>query len=201
MNQSQRFGKWRKKLPKNTAKLADIVVEQIVPLFESRGIIRHADYAGGRARSMGANCIPLQLRQGNEWPTVELLFDKRGRPALGVTFAMLPELCFRQTEHGPIQIPRCEANVVEGRAFFSLCKGHHGYNDRNLGYYYFSLNPERKLANEIIMLKSLLPWLFELFERGIPDDWLQGSPRYVDRHAFLVIRARPDGESLSNDQR
>jgi hypothetical protein len=59
MDQSQRFGKWRQRLPKNTAKLADIVDEQIVALFESRGIIRHADYAGGRARSVRANCIPL----------------------------------------------------------------------------------------------------------------------------------------------
>jgi hypothetical protein len=198
MDQSQRFAKWRKKLPKNTAKLADIVVDQIIPLFEARGIIQHADYANGGALSVGANCIPLQLRQGNEWPTVELLFDKRGRPALGVTFAMLPELCFRRSEHGPIQIPRCDANVVEGPAFFSLCKGHHGYNDRNFGYYYFSFNPERKLANEISTLKSLLPWLFELFERGMPNDWLQGSPRYVDQHAFLVLSARPGDDSLRN---
>ena len=195
MDQSDRFGRWRKKIPASTAKLVDLVSDQIVPLFQARGIVQHTDYAGGRTLSVGANCIPLQLRQGVEWPTVEILFDKRARPALGVTFAMLPELCFRKTERGPIQIPRSEANVTEGPAFFSLCKGHRGYNDRNFGYYYFSLSPNRKLIVEINTLKSLLPWLFDLFESGIPDDWLQGPPRYVDRHAFLVLGSRNYGDS------
>jgi len=187
MDQSKRFEKWRQRLPENTASLVDNVVDQIIPLFQAHGITQHADYGGGRAVNVGANCVPLQLRRGGEWPTVEILFDKRGRPALGVTFAMLPKLCFRRTEHGPIQIPRLEANVVEGSAFFSLCKGHRGYNDRNFGYYYFSLNPKRKLLDELNILKSLLPWLFDLFERGIPDAWLEGPSRYVDRHAFLVL--------------
>lgn len=192
MDQSKRFGKWQKTLPENTAKLVDLVTDQIVPLFQARGIIQHTDYAGGRTLSVGANCIPLQLRQGTEWPTVEILFDKRARPALGVTFAMLPELCFRKTGRGSIQIPRFEANVTEGPAFFSLCKGHRGYNDRNFGYYYFSLVPNRKLTVEINTIKSLLPWLFDLFESGIPNDWLQGPPRYVDEHAFLVLGSRSD---------
>jgi hypothetical protein len=195
MDQSKRFERWRQRLPENTAKLVDLVVDQIIPLFQARGITQHPDYAGGRTLSVGANCIPLQLRQGAEWPTVEILFDKRGRPALGVTFAMLPKLCFRKTEHGPIEIPRLEANVVDGPAFFSLCKGHRGYNDRNFGYYCFSLNPKRKLLNELYILKSLLPWLFDLFEHGIPNAWLEGPPRYVDRHAFLVLTSNSHGEA------
>lgn len=146
MDQSKRFVRWRKKVPANTAKLVDLVTAQIVPLFQARGIIQHPDYAGGRTLGVGAKCIPLQLRRGTEWPTVEILFDKRARPALGVTFAMLPELCFRKTGRGSIQIPRAEANVTEGPAFFSLCKGHRGYNDRNFGYYYFSFSPNKRLA-------------------------------------------------------
>jgi hypothetical protein len=154
MDQSKRFGRWRQRLPANTAKLVDLVTDQIVPLFQARGIIQHANYAGGSARSVGANCIPLQSRAGAEWPTVEILFDNRARPALGVTFAMLPELCFRNTERGQIQIPRLEANITEGSAFFSLCKGHRGYNDRNFGYYYFSFSPAKRLSAEINALKS-----------------------------------------------
>lgn len=187
MKQSERFEKWRQRVPTNTAKLVSAVVEQIVPLFQVRGIIQHADYAGGDAFNVSANCIPLQLRQGSDWPTVELLFDRRGRPALGVSFAMLPELCVRKTKNGPIQIPRLEATVVEGPAFFSLSKGHRGYNDRNFGYFCFSLRPTKKILDEVKSLELLLPWLLNLFECGIPDDWLRGPPRYVDRHAFLVL--------------
>ena len=48
-------------------------------------------------------------------------------------------------------------------------------------------DPRRELCDELRILKSLLPWLFELFEHGIPNAWLEGPPRYVDRHAFLVL--------------
>lgn len=190
MDQFKRFERWQRRIPANTSRLVDLVVDQIVPLFEARGIIRHDDYAGGKTQSVSANCIPLQLRRGIEWPTVEILFDKRARPALGVTFAMLPETCFRMTDRGPLQIPRLEANITDGPGFFSLCRGHRGYNDRNFGYYYFSLSPTRKLIDEISTLRSLLPWLFDLFEAGIPSDWRKGPPRYVDRHAFLVVPSR-----------
>jgi hypothetical protein len=128
----------------------------------------------------------LQRRSGPEWPTVEIQFDKRGRPALGVNFAMLPEICHRQTEDGPKEIPRIEANVVEGLAFFTLCKGRRTNFDCDFGYRGFVLRPKRKLDGEIAALKSRLPWLFNILEQGIPNSWLAKHPGYVDQYAFLT---------------
>src|SRR5258707_1563028 len=118
-DQINRFDRWRQRLPESTAYLVALVIDEIVPVFRERGFDRFPDYAGGSAFAVGPNCIPLQRRSGPEWPTVEIVFNKRSRPALGVTFAMLPEVCCRQTEHGPKEIPRLEANVVEGLAYFA----------------------------------------------------------------------------------
>ena len=167
-----------------------LVVDEIVPIFREQGFDRFPDYAGGSAFAVGPNCIPLQRRSGPEWPTVEILFDKRSRPTLGVTFAMLPEVCCRQTEHGPKEIPRLEANVVEGRAHFALCKGQRANFDCNFGYTGFALRPKSRLNGEVAVLKSLLPWLLEILEKGIPESWYKKKPGYVDQYAFLSLASR-----------
>lgn len=184
-NQLKRFERWQRRLPETTAYFVALVIDEVVPIFQARGFDRFPDYAADNKSKVGANCIPLQRRSGSEWPTVEILFDKRGRPSLGVTFAMLPDICRRYAEDKSVDILRIEANVVEGPVFFSLCKGG-GHNfDCNFGYRWFSLCPKQKLRTEIEALKSLLPWLFNVLENGIPQSWLEGQPGYVDRHAFL----------------
>lgn len=188
IDQMKRFERWQRRLPKTTAYLVGLVLDEIIPLFQARGFDRFRDYAAGSTFAVGPNCIPLQRRSGREWPTVEITFHKRGRPGLGVHFAALPEVCHRRSlsEHRWIEIPRAEASVVEGPVMFFLSKGHGGYNDRNFGYYYWCLSPRQKLRSEIDTLRSLLPWLFDLFERGISPAWLEGPMRYVDRHAFMT---------------
>ena len=170
--------------------LSNLVIDQIVPAFREQGFDRYPDYAGGNAFAVGPNCIPLQRREGSEWPTVEILFDKRSRPSLGVTFAALPEICCRQTLQGTQQIPRLEANVVEGRAFFLLCRGQHGNFDGNFGYHWLALRPKRKLDIEVAVLGSLLPWLFDLLEKGIPEAWYRQKPGYVGKFGFLSPASR-----------
>ncbi len=130
-DQLKRFDRWRQRLPERTQYLADLVIDEIVPAFREQGFDRLHDYAGGSAFAVGPNCIPLRRRSGLEWPTVELLFDKRSRPSLGVTFAMLPEVCYRQTQHGSCEIPRLKANVVEGLIHFALRKGRRANFDCN----------------------------------------------------------------------
>jgi hypothetical protein len=192
-DQIKRFERWRRKLPKNTAHLVSLVLDEVVPIFQARGFDRFHDYAAGSTFAVGPNCIPLQRRSGRDWPTVEISFHKRRAPILGVHFAMLPEICHRisLTEHRRVEIPRAEANVVEGPAFFSLCKGT-SRNYANFGYRWFSPMPKYTLRREIDTLKTLLPWLFDLFDRGIPPTWLEGPVGYVDRHAFM---ARPPRSS------
>lgn len=170
--------------------LTGLVINEIVPVFREQGFDRFPDYAGGSAFAVGPNCIPLQRRSGPEWPTVELLFDKRGRPSLGVTFAMLPEICYRQTERGPEEIPRLQANVVEGLTHFSLCKGQRANFDCNFGYTGFVLRPKSKLVGEVAVLRSLLPWLFGILEKGIPEGWHKRKSGYVDQYAFLSLASR-----------
>jgi len=189
-DQLKRFDRWRIKLPENTEYLTSLVIDEVVPLFQERGFDRFADYAGGSTFAVGPNCIPLQRRSGSKWPTVEIAFDKRSRPGLGVNFAALPEVCCRETELGPTNIPRLEASVVEGAAFFTLCKGQRSNFDCNFGYRGFVLRPKLRLDREIAILKSLLPWLFSVLELGIPEAWYQGKPGYVDQYAFLSLGSR-----------
>ena len=189
-DQLMRFDRWRQRVPENTAYFAGLVIDDIVPIFRERGFDRFPDYAGRSAFAVGPNCIPLQRRSGREWPTLEIVFDKRSRPSLGINFAMLPEVCYRQTEQGSKEIPRLEANVVEGPAFFILCKGRRTNFDCNFGYQGFVLRPKSKLDSEFAILRSLLPWLFSVLEGGIPEAWYKKKPGYVDQYAFLSQASR-----------
>lgn len=189
-DQIKRFDRWRQRLPENTIYLTSLIIDEVVPIFREQGFDRFPDYAGGSASAVGPNCVPLQCRRGAEWPTVEIVFDKRSRPALGVNFAMLPEVCCRVTEHGTKKIPRLEANVVEGPAFFILCKGQRANFDCDFGFRGFALRPRHKLNSEVAALKSLLPWLFNVLEKGIPETWYGKKPGYVDQHAFLSRASR-----------
>lgn len=183
--QLRRFDRWRRNLPENTAYFVSRIVDDIVPAFLEQGFGRYSDYAGGSTYAVGANCIPLQRRAGIEWPTVEILFDRKYRPSIGVNFALLPEGCVRPELNGDKAIPRMEANVVEGPAFFSLCKGCHKNFDCNFGCTGFVLRPRNRIDREIEQLQSLLPWLFDCFEHEILKSWYDRSPGYVAKHAFL----------------
>lgn len=184
-DQIKRFERWRKRLPETATYLVSLVLNEIVPVFESKGLQRYPDYAGHSDYAGGPNTIPLQRRTGAEWPTVELLFHKRFRPSLGVNFSMLPAKCHRYTLDGPIDIPRIEASVVEGPVFFFLCKGTGRNFDCNFGYRWVAFRPKQKLRNEVDRLKSLLPHIFKVFDDGIPDSWLAKRVGFVNRHIFI----------------
>lgn len=189
-DQLKRFEQWRQRLPENATYLTSLIIDEIVPIFREQGFDRFADYAGGSAYAVGPNCVSLQRRSGSEWPTVEIVFDKRCRPALGINFTMLPEVCWRETGHGTQKILRIEANVAEGPAFFILCKGKRTNFDCDFGYRWLALRPKSKLDGEVAILKSLLPWLFNVLEMGIPDAWYRKSPGYVSQYAFLSRASR-----------
>jgi hypothetical protein len=158
--------------------LADLVLDNAVPLFLAHNYGRFPDYAGGTSQAIGANCIALQRRSGIEWPTVEFQFSRRCRPFVNVIFAWLPEQCQRwSAEAGEfVRIPRIEANVVEGPAFFSLCKGRKWSNDCSFGdtsIFFHTIWLRQKLQNEAAELRTLCEWLVELLDQRPPLEWLQ----------------------------
>ena len=181
----KRFERWRAKLPKNTAYLVDQVLTRIVPEFEARGFVWHPDFAGGDPTQIGANEISLQRRSGENWPTVQIPFDKRFWPNFHVDFAVLPPICKRWTTGGYVDIPREKAIVVEAPASFALCKGRKRNFDCQYGYNWFALFPRRYLDGEIAHLRALLPEVFDLFDRGIPKDWLKHKYGYVTKHILV----------------
>jgi len=63
--QIRRFEQWRQRLNGHAALLVNLVLEEIVPQFISRGFDRFPDYAGDNSMAIGANCIPLQRRSGS----------------------------------------------------------------------------------------------------------------------------------------
>lgn len=183
----KRFERWRKTLPNITAYLVDQVLARVLPEFEKRGFIWYPDFAGGDATQIGANDIPLQRRNGKDWPTVQIMFNKRLRPSLSVNFSALPPVCLRWlVEGGAINIDRKTALVFEGPAYFALCKGGRHNYDCNFGYYWFSLFPHRRIDREIASLLVLLPHLFDLFDKGIPEAWLTKKSGYVTTHVFVM---------------
>lgn len=184
-DQLKRFERWRGILPENTAYFVSRVLEEIVPLFLGQEFGRYPDYAAGSTSAVGANCIPLQRRSGSLWPTVEILFHKRALPSLGVHFAALPEMCWRRIADNTVEIPRLNASVIEGPAFFLLCRGSGRNYDCNFGYRRFAINPTRKLENEVAALKALIPRLISILVTGIPDSWYRQKSGYVDQHVFL----------------
>jgi hypothetical protein len=167
--------------------LVDQVLDRVVPEFEKRGFVWYPDFAGGDATQIGANDIPLQRRSGKDWPTVQIMFNKRLRPGLSVDFAALPPVCVRWlVKGGVINIDRKAALVFEGPAYFALCKGRRRNYDCNFGYYWFSLFPHRRINREIASLLALLSHLFDLFDKGIPEAWLTKKSGYVTKHVFVM---------------
>ena len=75
-------------------------------------------------------------------------------------------------------------------AFFILCKGRRTNFDCDFGYRGFALRPKTTLDGEVAILRSLLPWLFSILEKGIPEAWYQKEPGYVDQYAFLSRASR-----------
>jgi len=186
--QIARFERWRKKLPANTAYLVSTVLETVVPLFIEQGFVRYPDYAANNNYAIGNNCIPLQRRSGDRWPTVEILFHKRKHPSLGVHFSELPENCLRWLPAGEQVIPRSEACVVEGDAHFVLCKelpGRFGGEFGGFGYHWFALRPKHRLDKECASLRACCTWLLERFNEGLPAAWYESQGGFVDPHAFL----------------
>jgi hypothetical protein len=116
---------------------------------------------------------------------VQIWFDKRARPSFGLYFARLPPICKRWKDDKYVDVPREQAIVFEGPACFSLCKNRKDVCQ--FGYYGFRLFPQRHLDAEIERLLELLPELFDLFERGFPQEWfVPRRPGQLTDHVFLA---------------
>jgi hypothetical protein len=186
----RRFDRWRNKLPKYTRYLVDQVVARIVPEFEARGFKWYSDFAGGDPTEVAPHEIPLQRRVGQQWPTVQMRFAKRAQPYFSIDFALFPPICRRWgTDEDPwkaIEVPREQAIVEYAPAYFMLCKGKHKNLDGQFGYSWLSLFPRRRLDAEVSEAAALLPVLFDLFEKGIPEVWLTREFGRVDKHVILM---------------
>ncbi|WP_256077333.1 hypothetical protein [Massilia sp. YIM B04103] len=185
----ERFERWRSRQAGHLAHLVQLVLDEVVPELEAAGLQRHANYAGNLSRSVSSTTIALQRRSGLLWPTVEIEFPLRRKPLLGLTFAMLPETCYRFGEAGLEAISRLDANAVEGDVAFSLCKRDGRNYDCDFGYGYFSLCPTRRIRAEVDALKLRLPWLIEVLNAGIPADWM-ALPRACPAGQYARVSVR-----------
>lgn len=164
-NHKQRFKRWHAKLPNRTRYLADLILTEVVPLFEGQGFRWYEDYAGGDIQQVANHSIPLQRRAGDFWPTVEISFDKRKRSELRVNFAVLPPDCRRWTEDGWVAVSQSEAALVDGNAMFCM-RGRSRLHPLGFGYRYFSPQPKRLLKKDVAFVVEQLPELFQLFDSG-----------------------------------
>jgi len=182
-NHRQRFERWRRLASKPTKYLIQQVLDCIVPRFEAEGFAWQLDYAGGDPNEIGANTIPLQIRSGSNWPTVEIHIPRLNHPHFSIDFGVLPSECRRL---GRDPVPRDKAIVLYAPAYFMLCKGRGRGLDGQFGYHWFSLQPRRKIDRDVALAASLLPEIFGLFRTGIPAEWLTHERGYVSRHVRLM---------------
>jgi len=188
MDHKQRFTGWRRRMPRKTTQyLVDQVVARIVPEFERHGFVWYPDFAGNDPQEIGANEIPLQRREGADWPTVQITFLKGAwGPRFRIMFSALPKIC-----KNPIRdaTPREQAIAVYGPAYFFLERG--VWKDLDSSVFGFDwmplllptprnvfrlirylLNWRKFLDSEVDAALALLPVLFDIFDRGIPQEWI-----------------------------
>lgn len=164
-DQRRRFKRWHATRPKKVRYLADLILAEIVPLFERQRFVWHPDYAGGDIQQVANSCIPLQRREGDFWPTVEIAFDQRDRPAFYLNFALQPPNCRRWTRDGWADVAQSEAALVDGYAVYRV-NGTNRLGPGRFGYLYFSLSPRRRLRKDVAVLARRLPEIFRVFDSG-----------------------------------
>lgn len=199
MDYQKRFTRWRAKLGRNTNYLVEQVCTRIVPEFEKHGFVWLKSMEPPAVRNL--NYITLLKRSGTNWPIVELHFDKRGRPRFIVEVSVLPPVCKKLTSSAIVDILREEAYLGMGPVQLRLQKGRSA-SDSIFGFgalntlftnpfriIFYMLNPRRYLHNEVDKAASLLPELFDFFERGIPEEWFNAEPQHFamsDHFALLA---------------
>lgn len=201
MDHKKRFAGWRRRMPPKTQYLVDQVVARVVPEFEQHGFTWYSDFGGDNPPRIGANAIPLQRREGQSWPTVEVYFFKgRCGPLFRITFSSLPEIC-RSIESEEIQ--REQAAAQYGPAYFFLQRGvWNDHRDSEFGFNWaplllptpakllrlicYLLNWRKFLDSEVDAALALLPVLFDIFDRGIPQEWLDHDFGRVTPNVTLI---------------
>lgn len=187
MDHKKRFMGWRKRMPEKTRYLVDRVLERVVPEFEKQGFVWYPDFARNNPQEIGANEIPLQRREGASWPTVQIKFVPSA-PNFHIIFSALPEIC-----RSPINnnIPRSEAIVVYGPAYFYLCESR---RKRSFGFSLglgriirYWINWRNFLDSEVDAVVSLLPYLIDIFDKELYRDWMDHQFGCVNDHVFLMM--------------
>lgn len=165
VNHKHRFLRWYKTISDNRSYLVDLVLSEIVPQFESSGFTWYENYAGGNVDAIAGSSIPLQRRQGDYWPTVEIQFLRGSCVSFRFYIALLPERCIAFTESGFKEIPRESACVSGGQAYFYSDTGTaYGY-----GYSWFTLFPKYRLRKEVMRASYFVKELIKLFEEKVLD--------------------------------
>ncbi|MDZ4211148.1 MAG: hypothetical protein U1C59_05475 [Methylotenera sp.] len=143
----------------------------------------------------------MQRREGVNWPTVEIYFFKGvWGPRFRITFSTLPEVCHSIESE---EIPREQAAAQYGTAYFFLERGVWKYQDSSVfGFDWMPLllptpwktlqlirylfNWRKFLDSEVDAALALLPILFDIFDKGIPQEWIDHEFGQITPHVTLI---------------
>jgi hypothetical protein len=184
--QIRRFEAWQARAKPHVAFLTEQFITSVVPLFVDAGFQRFADYAGNDTYAVGSNCLPLQCRDGESWPTIECQFDRGGAPSVGIYLSRLPKDCFRFKNGEYYSIPRNLANVREGGECYMLCKDGLGQGAGQFGYRFFSFWPRRKLVSEVEAVVRLIPKVLDFFDEKLDRPRQNDAGGIVNQNFFRL---------------
>jgi hypothetical protein len=155
-------------------RLYEALSSTVFPVLTAERFVRLDAVPKGFAEWTGGNRIVFQKREAVEWPAVEFELSKRGAGHCMVHLGVLtPESWSISGE----QEPQDEAPVWMSPAYFMLSRDSKcGRGAQRFGVRRWLFFETQCIERDAVILKKLMPAVFEHFRQGLPPAW-----RYAKR--------------------
>lgn len=185
VSQRKKFERWSGKATEITRYLIQMVQRELVPPIIERGFVWVEDYGlEGKARQVGGSVIPFQIRSGDMWPTLEILFSSTGRPWFSVRFGWVQDgfLLYDGT-----CLTKQQATLTDAPLHYALAKDKGTVSSlfMQFGYHWWTPFPRKVLASEVAYAKRVLPAALDMLAGPLPTSTNRGEG-YIAKNIYRV---------------
>lgn len=186
VSQRKKFDRWSTTVPATTQCLIQLVRDEVVPQITQYGFDWIADYAEGKAGQVGANVIPLQIRAGDAWPTVEIFFSPKGRPWFRIQFGWV---CDGFKRHDESVLTRQQATLTDAPIRYILAKDQGAVSSlfTQFGYNWWVPFPRKKLTSEVNYANRVLSCAIEMLREPMPPAPKGASDGYISKNIYMSV--------------